>query len=217
MTSRVLLVLVLLSLIGGYFFFDLGQYLSLEYIKSQQSQLNGLVDKQPITAGLIYFAIYIGVTSLSLPGAAIMTLAGGAIFGFGWGLVIVSFASTIGATRAWPWAAANIAKLEVPYSGTSAPRAMPLAVAKPTRNPVNEPGPSPMIMPRSSEALNSVLAIVSTSVWANDSEGSAPAGRSSSSTTPARQPTVQMDAITPEVSSPSNGPPAAAAIARRCR
>jgi dihydrolipoamide dehydrogenase len=87
-------------LVAVFFFFDLGQYLSLDYLKSQQAVLNQEVRDNPINAALIYFVTYIVITSLSLPGAAIMTLAGGAILGFWWGLFLVSFASTIGATLA---------------------------------------------------------------------------------------------------------------------
>ncbi|MFT6642660.1 MAG: dihydrolipoamide dehydrogenase [Patiriisocius sp.] len=93
-------VVVVLVLIGVYIAFDLGQYLSLDYIKAQQNELAGIVDADPLSAGLMYFAIYIVVTALSIPGAAILTLAAGALFGLGWGLLLVSFASTIGATLA---------------------------------------------------------------------------------------------------------------------
>ncbi|HBT31769.1 MAG TPA: TVP38/TMEM64 family protein, partial [Pusillimonas sp.] len=57
--------------------------------------------EQPVLVGAVYFAVYVVVTALSLPGAVIMTLAGGALFGLFWGVVLVSFASTIGATLAF--------------------------------------------------------------------------------------------------------------------
>ncbi len=98
--GKIFVVIVILSLAGLFFLFDLGQYLNLEYIKSQQTELEGLVQENPITIAMIYFAIYIAVTAVSLPGAAVMTIAGGAIFGLWWGTLIVSFASTIGATIA---------------------------------------------------------------------------------------------------------------------
>ncbi len=80
--------------------FDLGQYLSLDYIKAQQESFTALYQARPIPVVAAYMLIYIVVTALSLPGAAVMTLAGGALFGLITGTVAVSFASTIGATLA---------------------------------------------------------------------------------------------------------------------
>jgi pyruvate/2-oxoglutarate dehydrogenase complex dihydrolipoamide dehydrogenase (E3) component/uncharacterized membrane protein YdjX (TVP38/TMEM64 family) len=98
---KILLILVIVSLVGAYFAFDLGRFFSLDYVKSQQAAMEAYRDSHPgLTAGL-FFAIYVAVTGLSLPGAAIMTLAAGAIFGLLWGTVIVSFASTLGATLAF--------------------------------------------------------------------------------------------------------------------
>jgi len=98
--SRIALLLLIASLVAGFFIFDLGQYLTLDYIKSQQAQLDGLVAAHPFVIAAAYFLIYVLVTAVSLPGAAIMTLAAGAMFGLWWGLLLVSFASTIGATLA---------------------------------------------------------------------------------------------------------------------
>jgi len=98
--SRIALLLLIASLVAGFFIFDLGQYLTLDYIKSQQAQLDGLVAAHPLVIAAAYFLIYVLVTAVSLPGAAIMTLAAGAMFGLWWGLLLVSFASTIGATLA---------------------------------------------------------------------------------------------------------------------
>ncbi len=95
----VLLVVVLLA--GLFFALDLGQYLNLATIKARQAELEAWRAAQPLTAGLLFFAAYVAVAALSLPGAAVMTLAAGAIFGLGWGLLIVSFASSIGATLAF--------------------------------------------------------------------------------------------------------------------
>jgi pyruvate/2-oxoglutarate dehydrogenase complex dihydrolipoamide dehydrogenase (E3) component/uncharacterized membrane protein YdjX (TVP38/TMEM64 family) len=97
---RLLLVLVILAVIGTYFVFDLGHYLSLDYLKAQQSSIESWRAAYPLVAVGVFAIIYIAVTALSLPGAAIMTLAGGAIFGVLWGTVVVSFASSIGATLA---------------------------------------------------------------------------------------------------------------------
>jgi len=101
LASRLLLITVIAVLVIAYFIFDLGQFLTLEYLKSQQYEfIRFYQDNELLTIG-VYFAIYVVVTALSLPGAAIMTLAGGAIFGLATGTAIVSFASTIGATLAF--------------------------------------------------------------------------------------------------------------------
>jgi pyruvate/2-oxoglutarate dehydrogenase complex dihydrolipoamide dehydrogenase (E3) component/uncharacterized membrane protein YdjX (TVP38/TMEM64 family) len=102
MNSRKLLLLLALAvLIGAFFVFDLGRFFSLDYVKSQQAAIDAYRAAQPALTAGIFFAIYVAVTGLSLPGAAIMTLAAGAIFGLLWGTVIVSFASTLGATLAF--------------------------------------------------------------------------------------------------------------------
>lgn len=80
--------------------FDLQQYLSLDYIKAQQENFSALYRTRPVSVIAAYILIYIVVTAMSLPGAAVMTLAGGALFGLVTGTVAVSFASTIGATLA---------------------------------------------------------------------------------------------------------------------
>ena len=99
--TRLLLVLVLILALGSFFVFDLGQYFSLEFFKSQQERINLYFEANPLQTALIFFCIYVAVTGLSLPGAAIMTLVGGAIFGLLWGTIIISFASTLGATVAF--------------------------------------------------------------------------------------------------------------------
>ena len=98
--SRWIALVVVVSLIGAFFQYDLGNYLTLENIKSEQEALRGLVDTNPAEFIAGYFFIYVAVTALSIPGAAVMTLVAGALFGLWWGLLIVSFASTIGATLA---------------------------------------------------------------------------------------------------------------------
>ena len=84
-----------------FFWFDLGHYLSFEFIKSEQAQLEAWRAARPLVAAGAGFLIYVALAALSLPGAAVMTLAMGAVFGLLWGTVIVSFASTIGATLAF--------------------------------------------------------------------------------------------------------------------
>ena len=99
--NRVLVVLAIAALVAAFFAFGLHRYFTLEYFKAQQAAIDAYYRAHPLQTATIYFAIYVVVTGLSLPGAAVMTLAGGAIFGLLWGTVIVSFASTIGATLAF--------------------------------------------------------------------------------------------------------------------
>lgn len=96
-----ILVLVIALIVTAFFAFDLGNYLNLEYIKTQQQSLQQWVDNNALLSIAAFMAIYIAVTALSLPGAAVMTLVAGAIFGLLSGLILVSFASTIGATLAF--------------------------------------------------------------------------------------------------------------------
>ena len=97
--SVVLVVIALL--IGAFFLFDVGSYLTLDNLKAQQEGLSAWRQANPWQSALAFFLVYVLVTALSLPGAAIMTLAVGAIFGLLVGTVLVSFASTIGATLAF--------------------------------------------------------------------------------------------------------------------
>ena len=99
--SRVALLAFIAALIAAFFIFDLQSYLTLETLKAQQAAIETYRSNHPGMAVAIYALIYIAVTGLSLPGAAILTLAGGAVFGLLWGTLIVSFASTIGATLAF--------------------------------------------------------------------------------------------------------------------
>jgi uncharacterized membrane protein YdjX (TVP38/TMEM64 family) len=99
--QKIVIVLIVAAAIAAFFYFDGGQYLSLEYFKSQREMIEQFQQRQPLLLGAIFFFAYIAVTALSLPGAAIMTLVAGALFGLAWGLLIVSFASTIGACLAF--------------------------------------------------------------------------------------------------------------------
>ncbi len=96
-----MIVLGLLVLIALFFAFDLGRFLSLDAIKQRQGELAALYETRPALVIAAFFAIYVAVTALSLPGAVILTLAGGAIFGLLVGTVVVSFASSLGATLAF--------------------------------------------------------------------------------------------------------------------
>ncbi len=101
MTLKKIFILSLLVLgIITFVAFDLGHFFSLAYIKQSQQNFTGYYQQHPALVTLIFFVVYVAVTALSLPGAAIMTLASGASFGLVWGTVVVSFASTLGATLA---------------------------------------------------------------------------------------------------------------------
>ena len=98
--KKIIVVMVLIGLVAVFFAFDLGKYMTLEYLKASQQKFEVLYAEHQVPAIAGYMVIYILVTSLSLPGAAIMTIAGGALFGLVTGTLAVSFASTIGATLA---------------------------------------------------------------------------------------------------------------------
>jgi len=98
--SKLFLLAMLAAVIGAIYYFDVGQYLNLEYFKAQQAQLDDYVVHHHGLSVLVYFASYVVITALSIPGAALMTLLAGAIFGLAEGLLLVSFASTLGATLA---------------------------------------------------------------------------------------------------------------------
>ncbi len=100
-SKKSLLLIILAVLIGSFFYFDLGQYLSLEYFTEQRDAITGFYNENPYQSAAIFIAIYVLTTALSLPGAAILTLVGGAIFGLVEGTIWVSIASTLGATLAF--------------------------------------------------------------------------------------------------------------------
>jgi pyruvate/2-oxoglutarate dehydrogenase complex dihydrolipoamide dehydrogenase (E3) component/uncharacterized membrane protein YdjX (TVP38/TMEM64 family) len=99
--TRIALLLVILAAIASFFIFDLGAYLTLEGLKARQEGLSALVEEKPLLAIGGFFLLYVAATALSLPGATVLTLAAGAIFGLWTGLLIASFASTIGASLAF--------------------------------------------------------------------------------------------------------------------
>ncbi|SMP44006.1 FAD-dependent oxidoreductase [Noviherbaspirillum suwonense] len=100
-TRRLLLLLLAAAAIAAFFVFDLGRYLSLDVLKARQEALQAYAAMNPLRSAAIFFGIYVGATALSIPGAVILTLAAGAVFGLWRGLLIVSFASAIGATLAF--------------------------------------------------------------------------------------------------------------------
>ena len=99
--KKIGLIGVVAAIIVLFFYFDLGQYLTLDYIKAQQQQIDQFYAENSSLAIAGFFLVYVIVTGASLPGAAILTLAAGAIFGLLTGLIIVSFASSIGASLAF--------------------------------------------------------------------------------------------------------------------
>lgn len=99
--TKILVVAVIVALVAAYFFFDLGQYLDLETLKARQGEIDAYYRDNPGRTIAIYFIAYVVMAALSLPGAVWLTLAGGAIFGLWVGTLVISFASTIGATLAF--------------------------------------------------------------------------------------------------------------------
>ena len=99
--NKMVLLAAVAALVVVYFAFDLGQYFSLEYVKQRQADFSALYAQHPWAVTGAFFALYVVVTGLSLPGAAILTLVAGAIFGLLVGTIVVSFASSIGATLAF--------------------------------------------------------------------------------------------------------------------
>lgn len=99
--KKFLLLIVVLTVAVAFSYFDLGQVLNLENLKGQQEAINTQYNSSPLLVITMFFAIYVVATAVSFPGAVILTLAAGAIFGIWVGTVIVSFASAIGATLAF--------------------------------------------------------------------------------------------------------------------
>jgi pyruvate/2-oxoglutarate dehydrogenase complex dihydrolipoamide dehydrogenase (E3) component/uncharacterized membrane protein YdjX (TVP38/TMEM64 family) len=99
--GRLALLLLMGALLAGFFAFGGLHYLSLEYVKAQQVAFADVRHAHPVLTSLFFFFVYVGVTALSVPGATVMTLAAGALFGTGWGVPLVSFASATGATLAF--------------------------------------------------------------------------------------------------------------------
>ncbi|HGF5098680.1 TPA: TVP38/TMEM64 family protein [Vibrio parahaemolyticus] len=92
-----LILVATILLLGANF----GQYLTLENAKAQQESLNSFIEANIVYAATVYFLAYVAITAFSIPGAAVVTLLGAALFGFWFSLLLVSFASTIGATLAF--------------------------------------------------------------------------------------------------------------------
>jgi len=98
--GKVALAILVIGLLATFFLLDGNAYLNLGYLQQVRGDVVFYVESNPLVSSVSYFVLYVLVTALSVPGALIMTLAGGAVFGLPWGLLLVSFASTIGATLA---------------------------------------------------------------------------------------------------------------------
>ena len=98
--KKLLILLAFAGAVALFFALDVGRFFSLEFIKAQQASFAALYEQRPVAVTCGFVAVYVLITALSLPGAAIMTLAAGASFGLVWGTVVVSLASTLGATLA---------------------------------------------------------------------------------------------------------------------
>jgi len=99
--SKLLILLLFAIMVSVFVIFDIQQYLNLDALKSQQDYFSQLKQEHAFLIAAGFFLSYVLITALSLPGAAILTLAAGAIFGLYQGLLIASFASSIGATLAF--------------------------------------------------------------------------------------------------------------------
>jgi len=99
--KKTIIVLLVIAAIAVFFGMDLDQYLTLDALRGSQEKFAAMQEQSPWLTALAFFAVYVAVVALSLPGATVMTLAIGALFGFWYGAVLVSFASTIGATLAF--------------------------------------------------------------------------------------------------------------------
>lgn len=102
MNKRKLLLLgAIVAAIVVFFASGAQDYFTLQSLKASQSEFQALFAESPYKVAGTFFVVYVAMAALSLPGAALLTLLGAALFGFGWGLLLISFASTIGATLAF--------------------------------------------------------------------------------------------------------------------
>ena len=124
-SKRTILVVIIAALITIFFVFDLQQYLTLESLKNNQQVLAEYINKNWFVAFIGYLVIYTIAAALSVPGAVVLTLGAGALFGFGWGLLLVSFASSIGATLAFLASRLPSACSIAPSGACRRPEAMP--------------------------------------------------------------------------------------------
>ena len=99
--SRILILVLATVVVACFFYFDVDSIFTLDYIQQRYTDAREFVRAQPIEAAASFFIVYLLIAALSLPGAALLSLLGGGLFGLVWGTIIVSFASTLGATAAF--------------------------------------------------------------------------------------------------------------------
>ena len=99
--KKIILVSGLLLLFVAFYGLGFDQYIELNVLKQKSAELIAYYETNPWQSSGWFFLVYVISTAVSIPGASLLTLAGGAIFGFGWGLLLVSFASTVGASLAF--------------------------------------------------------------------------------------------------------------------
>lgn len=101
MNKKIIIAIAAITAIAAFFFFDLHTFFTLENLQAQREQWQGHYAAQPVLFIAGFFIAYVAATSLALPAASLLTVAAGALFGFTTGLIVVSFASTLGATIAF--------------------------------------------------------------------------------------------------------------------
>lgn len=99
--GKIAMVLAIVVAVAAFFYFDLGRFLSLQALKDNRDDLLSFAETQSALAAALFVLIYVGVVGLSLPGAVILTLAGGFLFGAVWGTLFVNLGATTGATLAF--------------------------------------------------------------------------------------------------------------------
>lgn len=99
--KKLILLAIVIAAVAAFRVYDLQQYMTLEYLQDSRQQFSDYYAANMLAVIAMYMVVYIAVTALSLPGAAVMTLAGGAVLGLWVGVLVVSFASSIGATLAF--------------------------------------------------------------------------------------------------------------------
>ncbi len=99
--GKIATVLAIVVAVAAFFYFDLGRFLSLQALKDNRDYLLSFTETQSALAAALFVLIYVAVVGLSLPGAVILTLAGGFLFGAVWGTLFVNLGATTGATLAF--------------------------------------------------------------------------------------------------------------------
>jgi len=99
--TKLLVALVVVALVAAYFLFDIGQYLSLEFLQAKRKMLVAHATENPVSSIATFFLLYVVAAVISIPGISLLSIGAGAIFGSFTGFILVSFAATIGATVAF--------------------------------------------------------------------------------------------------------------------